>query len=107
MGTRHSSDFDQAQVRTEGTFTGVATGASALLYRSFNLSIWGTFVGTVALERSFDGGTTWLNCTKSDGTANSFTSGVSLICEEPEPGVLYRLNCTAFTSGAINWRLSQ
>jgi hypothetical protein len=94
-------------VRTEGAFTAVASGASALVYRSFNLSIWGIFVGTVALERSFDGGTTWLNCTKSDGTANSFTAPVSMVCEEPEPSVLYRLNCSAFTSGTVNGHLSQ
>jgi hypothetical protein len=107
MGMQSSTDFDRAQVRTVGAFTGTGAGVSALLFRSFNLSIWGTFVGTVALERSFDGGTTWLNCTKTDGTANSFTAAASVVCEEPEPGVLYRLNCSAYTSGTINWRLSQ
>ncbi|NUB07020.1 hypothetical protein FW320_12650 [Azospirillum sp. Vi22] len=73
----------------------------------FNVSLWGTFVATVALERSFDGGTTWLNCTRPDGTANAFTAPVSLVCDEPETGVLYRLNCSAFTSGTVNWRISQ
>ena len=26
---------------------------------------------------------------------------------EPERGVLYRFNCTAYTSGTINYRMSQ
>lgn len=107
MGKQSLTDYDRAQVRTQGTFGAVVAGEAAVLYRSFNVSIWGTFVATVALERSFDGGVTWVNCSKADGTANSFTAPVSLVCLEPEPGVLYRLNCTAFTSGTVNWRLSQ
>ena len=77
MGMQSSTDFYLAQVRTVGAFTVTGAGVSALLFRSFNVSIWGTFVGTVALERSFDGCTTWLNCTKTDGTANSFTAAAS------------------------------
>ena len=28
--------------------------------KDFNCSIWGTFAGTVQVQRSFDGGATWL-----------------------------------------------
>lgn len=94
-----------------GTFTG--TGQSAafhpmvadLPYASFNMSLWGTFAGTVQLERSFDGAT-WLPLTER-GSSITFTGPCSEIFEEPEPSAQYRLNCTSYTSGTINYRLSQ
>jgi len=96
-----------------GTFG--ATGQSASLcpkqgdYHhqsySFNMSLWGTFVGTVQLERSFDNGTTWLPITAL-GSSITFTAPASESFEEPEVGVIYRLNCTAYTSGTVNYRLS-
>jgi hypothetical protein len=99
-----------------GSFT--ATGQSEsfrpdlrsihMLGATFNISIWGTFTGTIDLERSFDDGSTWLKCSRdSAGTSASFTAAASVVVEEPEAGVLYRLNCTAYTSGTINYRLSQ
>lgn len=76
--------------------------------RPFNVSVWGTFVGTVELERSFDAGSTWLDCSRdSAGTTASFTAPFSVVVEEPEVGVIYRLNCSAYTSGTINYRISQ
>lgn len=69
-----------------------------------------TFSATVELERSFDGGSTWLlDNTKVDGTVASFNAGtnVNLRVSESEKNVLYRLNCVAYTSGTINYRLSQ
>jgi hypothetical protein len=97
---------------TTGTFT--ATGQSASFTPAtpdnnrgpFNMSLWGTFVGTVQVERSFDGGTTWLPLTAL-GTAIPFTAPCSEVFEELEFGVQYRLNCTAYTSGTINYRLSR
>lgn len=92
-----------------GSFT--ATGQSGSFQRDverpqFNMELRGTFVGTVALERSLDGGSNWVGLTAL-GTAFSFTGPCSEIFEEPEVGALYRLNCTAYTSGTINFRLSQ
>lgn len=93
-----------------------ATGQSAAflpdgigdsLTRSFNISVWGTFVGTVQLERSFDNGTTWLPLTAGGTQIEKFTAPASESVDEFEVGVLYRLNCTAYTSGTINYRLSQ
>jgi hypothetical protein len=95
-----------------GTFT--ATGQSASftptvgigkLVPAFNMSLWGTFVATIALERSFDAGTTWLPLTAL-GNAISFTGAATEVFDEPESGVIYRLNCTAYTSGTVNYRLS-
>ena len=68
------------------------------------------YSGTVQLERSFDGGKTWIICNiGASGTLAQWTAGtpVSLTFGEPEKLVLYRLNCTAFTSGPINYRISQ
>ena len=67
------------------------------------------FSATVQLERSFDGGSTWIVCNEgSSGQLAQWTTGpVSLTFGEPEKSVLYRLNCTAYASGTINYRISQ
>jgi hypothetical protein len=70
------------------------------------------YTGSIQLERSFDGGSTWIVCNVggsgllaqySAGTPVSFTAG------DPEKGVLYRWNCTSYSSISgvtINTRLS-
>lgn len=68
-----------------------------------------TFNATVQLERSFDGGLTWIACNL--GTAGAIaqwlTGPISFTFGEPEKQTLYRLNCLAYTSGTINYRISQ
>lgn len=84
-----------------------ATAAST----SFGPAAW---VGTIALERSFDGGASFQNCGQGGGGVPAIYYGgdhvdgsaVSLVASEPEKGVLYRLNCQVFTSGTINYRIS-
>lgn len=71
----------------------------------FNLELRGTFVATVQLERSLDG-MNWVACTNL-GAPVTFNSAVSEVCQENERGAVYRLNCTSYTSGTINYRLSQ
>jgi hypothetical protein len=65
--------------------------------------------GTVQLERSFDGGNTWIVCNAgSAGALAQWTAGpISTAFGEPEKQVLYRLNCTAYSSGTINYRISE
>jgi hypothetical protein len=66
-----------------------------------------TFTGTIQLERSFDGGHTWIPCYIWQGGAQlKWTGAISTELMEPEKSVLYRLNCIAFTSGTINYRIS-
>ncbi len=68
------------------------------------------FTGTIQLERSFDGGATWVLCNVgSSGTLAQWNAGtpVSLTFGEPEKNVLYRLNATALAAGQINYRISQ
>lgn len=67
------------------------------------------YSGTVQLERSFDGGNTWIVCNVGGtGTLAQWATGtpVSIVASEPEKQVLYRLNCIAYTSGTINYRIS-
>lgn len=67
------------------------------------------FAGTVTVERSFDGAKTWITTSLTNaGAVASYNAGtpVSTIFNEPEDGVLWRLNCTVLTSGTINYRLS-
>lgn len=73
----------------------------------FNFFVYGTFVGTVRLEKSFDGGTTWIPASlDTSGTPASYTGPVSVTGFEGEKGMYYRANCTAYTSGTINVRMS-
>lgn len=67
------------------------------------------FSATVQLERSFDGGSTWIVCNLgSGGGLAQWDSGpVSVTFGEPEKQILYRFNCTAFVSGPIQYRVSQ
>jgi hypothetical protein len=92
-----------------GAFAAPGQSASfaPLAGRGFNISIWGTFSGTVQLERSFDAGSTWLPVTANGTQLEKFTSAASEQWQEDEAGVLYRLNCTALASGTADYRLSQ
>ena len=70
-------------------------------------------VGTIQLERSFDGGATWIVCNIGGSGALaqwSTATPVSLSFGEPERMVLYRLNQTAITpvaGYALNYRISE
>jgi hypothetical protein len=108
MGKRSTTANDEAVEVLSGTFAATGTSTPKALWGDFNVVIWGSFVGTIAVERSFDGGTTFVAVARdTSGTAATFTAATSLSISEPEKGVLYRLNCTAYTSGTANYRLSQ
>lgn len=71
-----------------------------------------TFNATIQLERSFDGGATFLPCNVGGGGQLAQWTGtavtpISITFGEPEKNILYRLNCLAYTSGTINYRISQ
>lgn len=64
---------------------------------------------TVQLERTHDGGSTWLIAGVGGGglqaiyvNPQAFTVGTN----ESERGISYRLNCTAYSSGTLNYRLA-
>lgn len=88
----------------------VTTGADAAA--AFTSAAIG-LVGTVQLERSFDGGQTWILC-NAGGTGMlaqwSTATPVSVSFGEPEQMVLYRLNVVAQTpvSGiSLKYRISE
>ena len=68
----------------------------------FNLSISGTWVATVTVQRSFDAGATWYDV----DTWEENTQEYGL---EPEGGIQYRVGIKTgeFTSGTCVVRLSQ
>jgi hypothetical protein len=68
----------------------------------FNLSLSGTWVGTITIQRSFDNGVTWLDVT-------IFTANIEYLRDEPELGALYRAGFKAgeYTSGTAAVRISQ
>lgn len=99
-----------------GTFT--ATGQSATFMPDvqtrdtncgqFNISTSGTYVATVRIERSFDKGANWFICSEdAAGTNADYTAPFSVTAQESEAGTLYRLNCTAFTSGTLTYRIGK
>ncbi len=97
-----------------GTLAAVnATSTPVQMSGTFNVSAWNGN-GTLGLQRSFDGGTTWLgmmiattNGLTPLGVVTGSTGGTSIVHVEPETGVLYRLIANAFNSGPINYRVSQ
>jgi hypothetical protein len=67
---------------------------------SFNLSIWGTFVATITVQRSFDLGSTWLD-------VDTFDAPIETVGTDPEAVVVYRAGVKTgdFTSGTVNIRI--
>lgn len=90
-----------------GTITG--TGAAAGVQErmgAFTLSVWGTFAATVRLEVSFDGGTTWAPVFGDDGQSVDLSAPGNIQVTQTESGVLYRVFCSAFTSGVVSWQIA-
>lgn len=107
MGKPSTTSLEMGSPVLTGTFTGTGQSSSVSFYGRFNVSLYGTFVAAVQLERSFDGGSNWLVASEdAAGTAASWTSAITVVANESEAGVLYRLNCTAYTSGTVTYRLS-
>jgi hypothetical protein len=88
-------------------FAGTGQSGTAKVFGPFNIAIWGTFSGTVVLERALDGTTFIAVATDGTGTPASYTAPVSVTGVEVEAEVPYRFNCTGYVSGTIHCRLSQ
>ena len=93
-----------ASISAENTFTtGIEIMAAiAGEYNRINLSISGTFVATVIVQRSFaDAPTTWFD-------VETFTAPVQRVIETFEKGVQWRagVKTSDFTSGPVELRFS-
>lgn len=84
------------EVQAESGLRGVS------LKGGFNLSISGTWVGRLTLQRSFDKGVTWKDI-------NYYTTNSENWDIEPEYGILYRIGFKTgdYTSGDAEVRLSR
>lgn len=85
-----------------------ATGADAAALFTGATVTWS---GVINIERSFDGGATFLLCNIGGAGqvaqyGSATTTPIQLSFGEPERQVLYRLNAIAYASGVINYRLS-
>lgn len=100
-----------------GQFSASGVASPVSIFGLFYLGVWGTplggngepgtFTGTVLLERSTDGGATWLPCSvDGTGALAQYTAAALVQGLEVEAVALYRLNCTSYSSGTINWRLA-
>jgi hypothetical protein len=87
--------------------TGVRGPFQPVLGRSVMLSLAGTWVGTVRLLRSVDGGTTKLPLTAMGQTYGSYTANIcEPVWEEGEVGATLYLDVT-LTSGSLTYRMGQ
>ena len=74
----------------------------------FSVFLGGSFSATVLIERSPDGGVTYYPCsTDATGTAASYTAPMSVDVIAAQFNLLYRLRCTSFNSGTVNYTLCQ
>jgi hypothetical protein len=97
---------DRATEVVTGSFTSSTTSPFWAFYGYFNVTLGGTFSATTVLQKSFDGGSTWVTAAyPQTNVLVSFTAPIGIILFEPERGVLYQLSCT-YTSGTVNWRMS-
>ena len=107
MGKPQTDDRDLARGLVAGSFSATGASAGIIARGGLNITISGTFGATVKPRRSFDGGVTWHFVTTPDGFSDrSHTGPVSYWVYEFEDGVLYSLECTAYSSGPVAYRLS-
>jgi hypothetical protein len=111
MGVINGSEL-AGKVET-GTFSGTGHSQWLAIAGKFNIALWNDpspatpFVATIQLELSFDGGVTAIPaCIDAVGDKAIYTAPVSGSVEEREAGVMYRWNCTAWTSGNVHYRIS-
>jgi hypothetical protein len=109
MGRRTPTSDDKTQTFVAGSFTGVnQASGSAIFWGAFNITLEGTFNADIQLQRSFDGGVNFTPVSKNtSGEPFLLSIPASLTWAEIEQDVLYRLVCTAYTSGTITYRLSK
>lgn len=87
------------------TITGQNEFSDALTFPAdrtlFNFSLSGTFVATVTVQRSLDGGSTWVD-------VEQFTATAERVGDHAEQSILYRAGVKTgeYTSGSPVVRLS-
>lgn len=87
----------EASLVAQNTFTG-----QIVLSKGFNLSVSGTWAGTITVQRSFDDGVTFVD-------VEAFTANTERVGDEPELNIVYRAGFKTgeYTSGTAVVRLSR
>ena len=107
MAQETAGAVDQSSQRATGDLGAATAGPWVVLDGPFNILLTGIWTGSVALEASFDGGTTVVPCMYNDGTAVTFSANGHWVAPfATERGMVYRLNRGAGT-GTMTWRLSR
>lgn len=106
-----TAGVDVASVNQTTSYANNSTSTAIELFGWFNYLVSGTFNGTLALQRTFDNGATWVNVTKDAWGATTLVNGtgataVSTQFVEIEHGVQYQVNAT-ITNGTAISRISQ
>lgn len=124
MGKLTANAEDRARDVVEGVLDAVENGttfvpvgqAGSRSGGRFNVTLTpgGTFAGTVSIERSFDGGTTWTimrhpltHAALTFVSAADGAGAASMQFTETERDVLYRAACSARSAGSCAYRFSQ
>lgn len=97
----------QAGRITSGTISGTGGTAGTIILGDVVFALSGTFTGAAQLERSFDGGTTYVPLRDEQGNLVQLAIPGEIKVTETEGGVLYRLNCTALSAGTIAWQVGR
>lgn len=99
--------YTPAGAAVSGSFDAVEASAAFTPDRGrpVRVLLSGTFVATVQLERSTDGGDNWYPVTVGGQPWGVFTGACNEPVDEASGNETYRLNCTAFTSGEVDYRL--
>lgn len=108
MGVRSGSAEDRAQIVVEDNLSANGSTNQVELFGVCNIAAKGNFGGgTLALEKSFDGGTVWfVESISPDGTPSGWVADFSLRVEETERGVYYRFTLSGATSPDIDTHMS-
>ena len=91
----------------QGSFTAVGQSSSVGIGGNFTVSVSGFGTATVALQRSYDNGSTWhtIENYTADTERNGEEWGSGVDTNGNRTKMLYRLNCTAYTAGTIAYYL--
>jgi hypothetical protein len=101
------TDYQYPQALISGSFNGSGQTSVAFQFSPlFSVNLGGSFSATVLIERSPDAGVTYYPCsTDATGTIASYNAPMSVDVVSATHGMLYRLRCTAFTSGTVNYAI--
>lgn len=73
----------------------------------FNMQLSGTFVATVVVECSLDGGTTAVPVCDESGAPVLYSTPGNRVGQSVESDTLVRVRVATWTSGTVNWRVSR